>query len=123
MIISEALTIIRFVIVGVMATLTHLLLATAMLALKTGMSVFLVNFFSFCGAFPISYFGHRNFTFGTLGSGRKFALAAVGGFLANTFLLRLVISILNIGGLAAIVISTLTVPIFIYIVSRLWIFR
>lgn len=122
MVISEVLKIVRFGIVGAAATATHLLLAAGLLAMHFGISVFLINLMAFCGAFPVSYLGHRYFTFAAPGSSRKFALVAIGGFLMNTFILGIVISAFNIGGLVAIAISTLTVPILIYLASRLWVF-
>lgn len=113
----------RFGGVGVIATLVHLGVAWAVLALYPQWSPLLANLIAFLAAFPVSFFGHRHLTFRTEGGSGRFFLLALGGFCLNNGVLAVLITTLALDGFVAIVLSTFTVPLLVYLGSRFWVFR
>ncbi len=112
----------RFLLVGGMATATHMLVAALMFALYAAPSPYLVNVLAFLVAFMVSFYGHRHITFKTAGSLRRFLLVAVGGFLANNAILMGCLTA-GVNSLAAVIIATACVPVLTYLASSLWAFK
>ncbi|WNL43449.1 GtrA family protein [Halomonas sp. PAMB 3264] len=112
----------RFLIMGGLATLTHMLVATLLFALLTEPSPYLVNVIAFALAFLVSFFGHRHVTFKTRGSMGRFFLVAIAGFAANNAILTAGLA-LGVNNLAAVIIATACVPVLTYLASSLWAFK
>ncbi|MDX9875209.1 MAG: GtrA family protein [Spongiibacteraceae bacterium] len=121
--VAEAGKLCRFVLVGLLATAVHLAVAALVLWLRPGTLEFLVNLIAFAVAFQVSLVGHRLYTFRSNGSGRRFLLVALFGFLCNNGLLAAALALTPLEGLAAITLSTLLVPAVTYLASRFWAFR
>lgn len=112
----------RFIIVGGVATLTHLVTAAFLLALHPNAAPYLVNIIAFCNAFIVSFYGHRHFTFQKKGSGWRFLVVAISGFVINNILLTLMLW-LTVPSFWAIAIATICIPILTYAASALWAFK
>lgn len=111
----------RFLLIGALATLTHLACALALAWGVPELSVYLVNGAAFAVAFLVSFYGHTYVTFRRGGSMAKFLLVALAGFGLNNLLL--------LGGKRAglaeelaLVLAIGLVPVFTYIASSLWAF-
>lgn len=112
----------RFLIVGGVATATHMLMAAAVFAIYPGPSPYAANVIAFLVAFLVSFYGHRHITFQTRGSMRRFLLVAIGGFLANNAILTGCLAI-GVDDLVAVIIATACVPALTYLASSLWAFN
>lgn len=112
----------RFLIVGGIATATHMLVAVTLFAVYHDLSLYVVNLIAFLVAFLASFYGHKHVTFQTQGSMRRFLLVAIAGFLANNMLLAGCIAI-GFGDLIAVIIATASVPLLTYFASSLWAFN
>ncbi|WP_447553425.1 GtrA family protein [Vreelandella sp. EE22] len=112
----------RFLVVGALATATHLLVATLLFVLLGAPSPYLVNVIAFVVAFMVSFLGHRYITFKTNGSLGRFFLVAVGGFLANNAILTAGLA-LGMESLPAVILATASVPVLTYLASSLWAFK
>lgn len=112
----------RFLIVGGVATATHMLVATLLFALYAAPSPYWVNVVAFIVAFMVSFYGHRHITFQIRGSLRRFLLVALGGFLANNAILTGCLT-LGFTSFASVIIATACVPVLTYLASSLWAFK
>ncbi|EGV28815.1 GtrA family protein [Thiorhodococcus drewsii AZ1] len=118
---DEIAKLLRFGIVGISATLTHLL--TAGMVLKyCYSSVFFANITAFVIAFQVSFVGHRYVTFKKKGHTDRFIVAAGLGFIFNNVILAGLVFSGLLNGLLAIFVSTLCVPIIVYALLRFWVF-
>lgn len=117
----------RFVLVGTAAAATHYvvgLFAYSVLGLGPGLS----NVIGYACGFPVSYAGHRSWTFdGTREPHRvalpRYALVQLGSFLVNQGLLLLAVAFVPLPfwfvlGAVLVIVAVLT-----YVTSRLWVFR
>jgi putative flippase GtrA len=112
----------RFVIVGVSATFTHIGSAWLILFLQPLANPYLVNFLGYALGFFVSYFGHRYLTFRTSGSMSRFLLVVVAGFGLNNLLVSLLLAA-SASSFLAILIATAAVPVLTYVASSRWVFR
>jgi putative flippase GtrA len=113
----------RFGIVGIIATLVHLGVAAVALAVFPALHELVANLMAFAVAFPVSLAGHARYTFGKRGHWQRFLVLALSGFTLNNGLLIGLMHLLDLKGMPAIALATLLVPAFVYIGSRLWVFR
>ncbi len=113
----------RFALVGGMATLVHLSVSRLLFFYRGDLPELMVNSVAFFIAFFVSFLGHRHFTFKTQGSIIKFLSVSLLGFLINNSLLFYIVQTQYLKGWNAILLSTLSVPILTYILSKLWVFR
>ena len=113
----------RFAIVGATATLVHLSVSRLILLYHDNLPELEVNSIAFIIAFFISFGGHRYFTFKAQGSIVKFLGVSVFGFSVNNALLFYIVETHFLTGWNAILLSTLSVPILTYFLSKLWVFR
>lgn len=111
----------RFILVGGLATLVHILVAGSLLALFT-LQPYVANLIAFLVAFGVSYCGHRYLTFARQGSILRFLAVAIAGFALNNLLLTGLLA-LGLSAFLAIVVATALVPVFSYLASSLWAFR
>lgn len=119
---SDAARPLRFMFVGGIATLVHMSVAAAALAVNHDLSAFTANVIAFAVAFLVSFYGHRHLTFSKRGSMRRFLVVALGGFVLNTTILAIALA-LSAPKLIAIIIATACVPVLTYLVSSLWAFN
>ncbi len=116
-----------FTLIGAIAALVHYVVAVVC---ETGAHIAptWANVAGFTCAFPVSYFGHRTFSFAGMKHQHrqalpKFFLVAISGFFANQSMLMLSLSYTPLPfwlalGLVMIVVATAT-----YLFSRYWAFK
>jgi len=114
--------ILRFGLVGALATLVHVAVASALLAFAGQWQVWLVNFVAFSVAFWVSFFGHRYFTFRAPGSPARFLGAALTGLAVNNGCLALALWATG-QKMISITLAAIAAPAVVFMISRLWVFR
>ncbi len=115
----------RFGVIGVLAALTHYMIAIALT--QQQLAAAWANLVAFVIAFWVSYFGHRYFSFnaGDVAHQQtlpRFIMVAVGGFIFNETLLLLMLRYTSITidiGLPFIILLT---AVFTFIFSRFFAF-
>ncbi len=123
---SEIFTALKFSIVGVVATILHLLIA---LSLVTYYSVhpILANFFAFLCAFMVSFFGHFHWTFSVAIDQRvaliKFFAVTMTAFAINNLLLMVLLNVTNLPKQWVVAMAAMIIPVVTFISSRLWVFN
>lgn len=115
-----------FGLVGALAALTHYCVAVVLE--HQGASAHVANVSGFVCAFPVSYYGHRFFTFASLNAPHKqalpkFFLVAVSGFLANHLLLISLLTFTSLPFWLALAIVMVVVAVSTYLLSRFWAFK
>jgi putative flippase GtrA len=122
----ELLTILRFGIVGVMATAVHILVVWILLN-HTHLPVLISNSFAFLTAFGVSFSGHYFWTFQNPGDPgraiRRFLLISTGGFTTNTLFLAAMLRIEWLSPFGSVVVSVVVIPLATFLASRSWGFR
>jgi putative flippase GtrA len=111
----------RFALVGVGATFTHIGSAWLILYLYPLANPYLVNLVAYALGFFVSYFGHRYLTFRTTGSMGRFLLVVVAGFGLNNLIVTFLLAA-SVSSFLAILIATAAVPVLTYIASSRWVF-
>ena len=123
---GELLTVTRFGIVGAVATLVHLSCARLLVA-RAGWDPYLANLTAFGCAFVVSFVGQYRWTFRSRrrpGSAfRRFLGVSVGAFLLSTLGLYLLLRVTAQPAPAAVSLAALSIPVFTYLLNRLWVFR
>lgn len=113
----------RFGVVGIVATLLHMVVVWTLIQ-TTALHPLLANLIAFGVAFGLSFAGHYFWTFASdliwHQAALRFFLIAVSGFLLNTIILVGLIRAEWIDAQWAAVISTAIVPVFTYLLSRFW---
>ncbi len=116
----------RFGVVGGLATLTHFLVASALFS-WTPVGIFAANLAGFLVAVAVSFFGHRNLTFRVTEAGSEAAArffgVAVAGFLANTAVLAAATYVVGRETLWSLALAVVVAAGFVYLASKLWAFR
>lgn len=113
--------IIRFLIVGSLATLTDLIVSVILLY-TTSFNENIITTLAFCIAFFVSYFGHKSFTFQSDGKILAFFALALSMLVLRNIIVALLVHYV-IGGLVAIVSAMLIVTAITYIISKFFVFR
>ena len=116
----------KFVLVGVLATLVHLLIG--FLLLQAGWNPLAANAVAFSVAFLVSFFGHLRYSFAdqnvdTSTSLWKFVIVALIGFSCNEFLLMALLYLPTMIDYVALFISTATAAILTFLLSKIWAFK
>lgn len=116
----------RFGIVGVGATLTHLCVAILLIkAFST--PPLLANLIAFLMAFIVSFGGHYIWTFSRPGHhGRavvRFFVTAFSGFLTNTVVLAALLRDGRLTEVQSLIIAVTIIPVVTYLISRFWAFK
>lgn len=114
--------IIRFCVVGGLATFVHMIVAISLVHAGARLGVWAVNLISFTAAVWVSFLGHRYFTFKSDGSAVKFVVTAMVGFAVNNICLTLVYWLTN-AELPSIIVAATLSPAVVFFISRLWVFR
>ena len=114
-----------FALVGVTATLVHV--ATALLAKSVlGASPMMANFAGYSLAVLVSFAGNARLTFdGTLTTGPfvRFLAVSLAGLGANQAIVWLLANRLGWPFAAALAVVVVVVPVFTFVLSKLWVFR
>ena len=119
---AEAGTAARFGLVGIAATLTHLVVAQGALAL--GLSPVASNIVGFIAAFVTGLVGHYHFTFPGTGSFgrafRRYGVIALAGFLFNNVVLIGLMATGRVSEQVSLLVAILIVPATTFVASRFW---
>lgn len=115
-----------FLVVGALAALVHYIVAVTLegwFDVKPAWS----NILGFCSAFPVSYVGHRTFTFADKTKPHhqafpRFLLVAVLGFLANQTLVLLALHFTMMPFWLVLALVMLLVAVSTYVLSKYWAF-
>lgn len=115
---------VRFGIVGVAATITYFILA--LLFEHAGLPIFVGNTLSYVLGFGVSYTGHRTWTFQSTGSHSsllpKFMATQAFGLGLNSAIIWVLMHY-GLPYIFAMPIAIVTVPVAVYIISKVWVFR
>ena len=121
----EALTALRFGIVGILATLVHYGTLTSLLS-YAGMGPVPSNFIAYGLAVVVSFVGHHYWTYRARGpvivSFVKFLSASFAAFLVSTLLLVALLHVQTPKPIAAFL-AVAIVPVITFVAFRLWVFR
>lgn len=120
---GEVQTALRFAVIGVAATFTHLLVAQVGLALVFE-SASQANVGGFLVAFLVGLVGHYYFTFrqqGTLIRATwRYSIIAVAGFLLNATVLYILVQSAWLNQAVSLAIAITIVPAGTFVAGRLW---
>lgn len=115
-----------FLVIGALAALVHYIVAVT---LEGGFDVkpAWANIFGFCVAFPVSYVGHRTFTFPNQTKPHhqafpRFLLVAILGFLTNQSLVLLALHFTQLPFWLVLALVMLLVAVSTYVLSKYWAF-
>lgn len=113
--------VVRFAIVGIGATIIHLLVASFLVAYFPQIQIISANAIAFSIAVFFSFLGHSYFTFQVQGSLIKFATTAIIGLACNNIVAY---TVLWLSGLKilSVVVGTLAAPVVVYFLSSFWVF-
>lgn len=116
----------RFGIVGVTAAAVHFSIVVSLVQLN-GLPPLLANVFGFAISFQVSYWGHRRWTFqDSVALHRvafpKLLFVQLINFAANESLFYILLSF-HLPYVFALLIVLAVLPIFTFIVSKMWVFR
>ena len=116
-----------FAVVGALAALTHYVIAVSFehSALLTASQA---NIAGFAAAFPVSYFGHRKFSFAGHNANHfqsfpRFLSVAVLGFLANQTLVLNALQYTKLPFWFALGLVMVIVAVSTYLLSKFWAFK
>ena len=113
--------IIRFLIVGSLATLTDLIISVILLY-TTEFNENIITTLAFCIAFFVSYFGHKSFTFKRHGKILAFFALALSMLVLRNIIVTIFVHYI-VGGIVAIVSAMLIVTAITYIISKFFVFK
>ncbi|NOC47421.1 GtrA family protein [Ruegeria sp. HKCCD7559] len=118
-------SILSFGVVGILATVTHALLAVTLIEISD-LHPFSANAFGFGTGFIVSYFGHHRFSFQSEAGHRRamprFLAVAGFGLLLNQVIVYLIVNLWGLNYFIALNVIILTVPATTYLASRRWAF-
>ena len=116
----------RFAIIGILAAIVHIGIALALVRFA-GLNPFLANAIAFLTAFLVSFFGQYYWTFRCSGDPRQAMLRFFGlslsGFVVNNAVLGILLESGALSVYVAMFLAACVIPLFTYLVSRLWIFE
>lgn len=113
--------IVLFAVVGLSATFVHTVIFSLLASVE--FSPLVANFTAFCCALPVSFYGNRYLTFKAEGSLTKFAAMSVCGFMMNHINVWIVTDIQKMDWKYALPGMLIVVPMFSFIISKLWVYR
>lgn len=123
--VREVLTASRFFIVGVLATLTHAVIAVSLTEADV-MQPLAANCVAFAIAFIVSFSGHHFWSFpGTENWNKRlirFFTLSFSGFVANTWLLSSLLKWAALPEAVSIVLAIGVIPLVTYLGARFWAF-
>lgn len=123
---TQAGRLVRFGIVGVAATVTHVTTLTALVELL-GVDPHVANFLGFVVAVPVSYLGHYYWSFAsTHAHGEtllRFVIVAVASLVTSQGLMILAVDGLGAGYGVGIVLMVVVMPLVNFVVQQVLVFR
>jgi putative flippase GtrA len=116
-----------FIVIGLVSTLIHYLVAVGFELFKI-LSTEHSNIAGFIFAFPVSYFGHRSYTFSNQKSNHitslpRFLLVSFLGFISNQAIVVLLIKYTIMPFWLALAFAISIVAVSFYLISRYWVFK
>jgi putative flippase GtrA len=116
-----------FIVIGLVSTLIHYLVAVGFELFKI-LSAEHSNIAGFIFAFPVSYLGHRTYTFSNqkgnhITSLPRFLLVSFLGFMSNQAIVVLLIKYTMMPFWLALAFAISIVAISFYLLSRYWVFK
>jgi len=125
-ILLEVFTALKFSIVGIAATILHLLIALSLVAYYDVYPL-VANFIAFLCAFMVSFLGNFHWTFHVAIDQRialaKFFAVTLVAFVVNNVLLMVLLNATSLPKQWAVVVAAMVVPLVTFISSRLWVFN
>lgn len=116
----------RFAVVGIIATVVHLLVAFFLLFI-TQLPVLLVSALAFLTTFGISFAGNYIWTFRSPGAPnraiRRFLIISFSAFSGNTIILVALLEADFLSRYQAVGLSVVVVPVITFWLSRVWAFQ
>ena len=119
----------RFLVVGLVATFSHLSAALLLMSCLE-LSALLANVLGFVTAFGISFSGNYFWTFRYDDSGPairqamfQFLVVSASAFIINNTVLFALITLMGVEEHLAVLLSAIFVPAYTFILSRFWVFR
>ena len=116
----------RFGIVGVGATIVHVLTVVALVD-GAGLRFVWANPAGFIAGFVVSYAGHLTWTFGQRGNHRRrlprFIVVWLCGFTAGQVLGWLIVEVLGLPYGIALALTVTAIPVASFLAGRFWVFR
>ncbi len=119
---SSFFELVRFVIVGSLATITDLSITFLLVFLFEGINSNLVTTIAFCIAFFVSFFGHKSYTFKKDGKMLSFFLLAISMLILRNIIVYL-LELYIIKGLIAIIIAMFIVTFITFFISKFFVFK
>ena len=120
--------IIKFGLVGFLAMFTHWIIV--LLLVQLGLNPLLANVVGFLGAFPVSYSGHKHWTFKIPNysidhrqSLQRFFMVATNSFVLNEFLYFVLLTYTTLNYMLALAMVLIFVSLLTFICSYYWAFR
>jgi putative flippase GtrA len=114
-----------FGLVGVVATVTHYLVALFCHE-SLIINLYVSNLLGYCSAVAVSYFGHGRYTFQvTLNQHifRRFVVVSISAFLASEGILAALENALQFPHRISLAVVVLTIPFITFLLSKIWVFR
>ena len=116
--------------VGLCSTATHVGVYSALIEFLS-VAPLISNFFAFCVAVGVSFFGHFHWTFASEGNGRRpartaflrFLVTALVGLGLNSLIVYLVDKVLGLHYFYSVLGMLFLVPPFLFIMSKYWAFQ
>lgn len=118
---AELWQVVRFGLVGVAASVTHVLVAALLLMMQPALHEGWINVIAYGVAFGVSLLGHQRVTFRRPAHLRRFIVMSLSGFGINNLVLFLALAI-GASGLWAIVPAVGIAAAVSYLLSRCWVF-
>lgn len=122
----EAIIAARFGLVGIAATIIHILVVSVLLS-ETLLPTLLANTLAFFMAFGISFAGNYIWTFQSPGQPQRvmgrFLLISLSAFCANILILSVILGNAWLSRKSAVVASAAIMPLITFVASRLWGFQ
>lgn len=115
----------RFAVVGVVATLVHLIVGSTLIVLGTAPE--LANTIAFGAAFAFSFMGHHRYSFAQNKAPvqralQRFTVVAMAAFLLNQSILMVLIHSQHYDRIASLIVSTGCAAVFSFLCARCWAF-
>lgn len=123
---SNFFLIVRFGLVGSLATAIHMAILWILLSMTT-LPVLIANTIAFISAFGFSFAGNYLWTFGAPGAPKRallrFLAISVSAFLLNSVLLGVILDSGLFDPTSAAIASAVVIPIITFFASRIWAFK
>ncbi len=118
---AELWQMLRFGLIGLAASMTHILAAALMIMVFPALHEFIVNALAYIVAFGISLAGHQRVTFRRSASLWRFTVMSLAGFSINNLVLAGALGV-GVTGLWAISTALVVAAVASYVLARCWVF-